>query len=355
MQRAVKTAQASQRATPLRRLGALLLAFVLLAGCATVPPRPLDETLSATFAVALTEARDKHLNQVPIDKLTLSALIGLRQIDPGLQFGRTQRDLVVYRQNARRPLVVLPLPATQAPELWGRFIAKVEQRLSYRARRITEAPPAQITAALFAGMLAALDPYSAYYPPAAAEALRKQRLGQCGLGLELAPRPDGVFVTAIQPGTPAAAADLQIGDRIVAVDGAVLPQSVPETPDGATPTPVAALQIDLGTLTTQDKPVTLTVQRDGRATSHTVRLDPNQVGSQTVTVARRGDVAVLRIDSFNGNTALQLGRAIEAERRRIDPPRAYVVDLRGNLGGLLFQGIAVADVFLPAGLPIIST
>ncbi len=63
---------------------------------------------------------------------------------------------------------------------------------------------------------------------------------------------------------------------------------------------------------------------------------------------RIDDTLVLRIPSFTAQTERQVSAAVLtalADRR----PRAMVVDLRGNRGGLLSQAATVADVFLNDG------
>src|SRR5207249_8814882 len=76
---------------------------------------------------------------------------------------------------------------------------------------------------------------------------------------------------------------------------------------------------------------------------------------ETVTYRREGDVAYIRIYSFNLETSDSLRREISNAQTELGKKlRGYVLDLRGNPGGLLDQAVAVSDLFLNSGR-IVST
>src|SRR3546814_12309278 len=76
---------------------------------------------------------------------------------------------------------------------------------------------------------------------------------------------------------------------------------------------------------------------------------------QTVTWSRDGDIANFRITSFNRHTTSDLMRLVNEARQQMGADlRAIVLDLRGNLGGLLDQAIGVADLFVSDGV-LVST
>jgi carboxyl-terminal processing protease len=61
-------------------------------------------------------------------------------------------------------------------------------------------------------------------------------------------------------------------------------------------------------------------------------------------------VAYFKVTGFNRHTAPTLSRLVRDARTEIGPRmKGIVIDLRNNPGGLLTQGIAVADMFLNAG------
>ena len=61
-----------------------------------------------------------------------------------------------------------------------------------------------------------------------------------------------------------------------------------------------------------------------------------------------GEVLILRLASFTGQVSAALEKAV-AEAAAVRPPRGIVLDLRGNLGGMLRQAVKTADTFLATG------
>src|SRR6202007_2886550 len=70
------------------------------------------------------------------------------------------------------------------------------------------------------------------------------------------------------------------------------------------------------------------------------------VAPETVKYERQGDVAYLRIFQFGEGTAATLRREIEGAGGGLG---GIVLDLRGDPGGLLEEGVAVADLFMTGG------
>lgn len=95
-----------------------------------------------------------------------------------------------------------------------------------------------------------------------------------------------------------------------------------------------------------------------RLLEHTVSLQRGQfemptVLFRTVPVPTIGNVAYLKVNEFANQTANQVKNALNAIRK--DQPIAlYVLDLRGNSGGLLDRAATLARTFLPRGRDIVS-
>ena len=58
---------------------------------------------------------------------------------------------------------------------------------------------------------------------------------------------------------------------------------------------------------------------------------------------------VLRVGLFGASTASELRVLLHQLRRNPTPPRALVLDLRDNDGGLLTAAVSSARMLLPAG------
>jgi len=184
--------------------------------------------------------------------------------------------------------------------------------------------------------LRTLDPYSRYLDPASQRNERGDSGGSFGgLGLEVEAGGDAVRVVAPMRGSPAALAGLQRGDLIVRIDD----QSLAGV---ALADAVARLRGAPGT------PVAITVRRPGTEQAFTVSITRDTIRRQLLRWSLESDVLVLRIGSFSGPVSTALQQAV-GEALATQQPRAVLLDMRGNGGGLLREGVATADAFLGQG------
>lgn len=180
-----------------------------------------------------------------------------------------------------------------------------------------------------------LDPHSRYVDPRTQGHERGDSSGAFGgLGLEVQASDGLVRVVAPTPGSPAERAGLAAGDLIVRVDTTPL-QGVPL--DEA----ISLMRGEPGT------PVSITVRR-GTANEFTVSLTRDTIRRQLLRWSLEGQVLVLRLASFSGAASASMAQAVQ-EATAVRPPQAVVLDLRGNPGGLLREGVRIADAFLSEG------
>lgn len=192
-----------------------------------------------------------------------------------------------------------------------------------------------------AGLLRELkDPYTTFLAEDRLRRLNEQMSGTyVGVGLQMDIR-DG-WPTVIEPvvGGPSFRAGIIAGDRLVKVAGEPTKGWTREEASKALrgpPGSKVAFEIERG-----DQRVTITVQRDAvhlRAVTR-VTLLPNMVGYVDLNV-------------FNQTTSAELQAAVDSLILR--GARSMIVDLRGNPGGLLEQGVAVAELFLDRGQGIVQ-
>lgn len=214
------------------------------------------------------------------------------------------------------------------------FVAAASRELQPLPDRQGE--PADVFKKAINAGLRTLDAHSRYLDPRAHGNERSDASGSFGgLGLEVEPSDAGVRVIAPMPGTPAARAGLQSGDLIVRVDDQPL-AGVP-LPDA-----IARMRGEPGT------PVALTVRRAGTPEDFTVSVTRDTIRRQAVRWNMEGDVLVLRVGSFTGAISSSVEKAI-AEATASAQPRAVVLDMRGNPGGLLREAVKLADTFLKEG------
>jgi carboxyl-terminal processing protease len=187
------------------------------------------------------------------------------------------------------------------------------------------------------------DPYSVFLKPDDFRVLSEATTGNyTGLGIQIDVRDGWITVIAPLPDTPAERAGVTTGDRIVALDGR-------STEGWKQEEAVKQLRGPAGTK------ADLTVRRVGidqpmrfsltRATIH-IRSVPF-----TLMIDER--VGYIPLSPVNESSARELRDAVDSLRR--EGMRALILDLRGNPGGLLDQGVGVADLFLNPGQEIVAT
>lgn len=193
------------------------------------------------------------------------------------------------------------------------------------------------------GMLAALDPHSSYMSPKHYRDMQVQTRGEFGgLGIEVTMENGVVKVVAPIDETPAAKAGILANDLITHLDndqisGLTLEQAV-EKMRGPVNTPI-----------------TLTIMRQGRDEPFDIKIVRDFIRINAVRSRVEGDIAYIRLTTFNEKTHANLVKAMDELKKEIGPKlKGYVLDLRNNPGGLLDQAIAVSDDFLDQGSIVLT-
>ena len=185
------------------------------------------------------------------------------------------------------------------------------------------------------------DPYTVFFPPSDAQIFQQDISGSFGgIGLQIDNNSKGqlVAVSALK-GTPAAAADIQTGDIIVAI-GATSSEMM--SSDQA----VKTIRGPIGT------PVSLTLVR-GTAKPFTVNLTRQTINIPIIdTENLNGGIFKITLYSFSENS-VDLFRG--ALRQFIESGNTkLILDLRGDPGGYLDAAVQMASYFLPAGEVIVT-
>jgi carboxyl-terminal processing protease len=152
-----------------------------------------------------------------------------------------------------------------------------------------------------------------------------------------------VKVVAPIDDTPASRAGLLPGDLISGIDGKpVQGMTLQEA--------VEKMRGPVGSR------ITLTIRRKSAEKPFDITIARDTIKVQSVRSRREGNIAYIRITTFNEQTSGGLHRAVDRLKAEIGPDKieGYVIDLRNNPGGLLDQAVAVSDAFLNQG-EIVST
>src|SRR5580658_6062767 len=193
------------------------------------------------------------------------------------------------------------------------------------------------------GMLTSLDPHSNYLNAKNFSDMKVQTRGEFGgLGIEVSMENGLIKVVSPIDDTPAAHAGLKPGDLITHLDGApVQGMTLPEAVEKMRGPP--------------NSEITLTIRREGRD-PFDVKLTRANIKIQSVrSHLEDGNIAYIRITSFNEQTDVGLNNAMKSLKEQANNKLVGVIlDLRNNPGGLLDQAVAVSDAFLDKG-EIVST
>jgi carboxyl-terminal processing protease len=217
------------------------------------------------------------------------------------------------------------------------LVAEAAQRLQHSAA--SDVSRKELDEAAIRGMLAALgDRYAAYYDTSDYAQFQRLLDGRySGVGLWLGRVPSGaVEVTSVLPDSPAAAAGLRVGDTLVDVAG----EPVEDVPVGEI---VRRMHGAPGT------PVAVTVRRATAIVTLRLRR-ADLVSSDVTSDVVPGNVGRIRVAAFTRGTGKEAREAFAALRAK--HVNGVVLDLRGNPGGLLDEGVQVASAFLDKGVVV---
>jgi len=183
-----------------------------------------------------------------------------------------------------------------------------------------------------------LDRNSRYADPDEARDNRFQRDGGGGVGITVERTDDKrIMIRAVQDGSPAAKAGIQVGDQILSIDG----ESMIDRPLSDV---VAKLRGSVGA------PVAITVMRASQGGQYVLSMKRSRIIPTTVTYERRGDVALIHLTGFNSATTDNLKAAIDKARAELGNNMAgVIIDMRSNRGGLLDQAQTVSELFINNG------
>lgn len=187
------------------------------------------------------------------------------------------------------------------------------------------------------------DPYSVLLQDDDYKQLTETTTGNYGgLGIQIDVRDGWITVVAPLPETPAERAGIETGDQIIAVD-------TKSTEGWSSDEAVKALR------GTPGSEVELRIRRTGfsqpvayrltRSTIHVRSVPPGSLFSGGIGYISLSPVAESSTQELRNEITALLGKGM----------KSLVLDLRGNPGGLLDQGVKVADLFLDKDQEIVAT
>lgn len=189
------------------------------------------------------------------------------------------------------------------------------------------------------------DPYTRFLEPEEYEELSNQTSGELsGIGIQLGIDRQTKKLTVIEPipNSPAVEAGLKAGDRILSIDGKSTDLMSLEQAS-------AEIKGEIGTK------VKLKISRSNQA-NFEVAIARAQIElpsvSYTLNQEQNSKVGYIKLDEFSSHAAEQMQAAIQDLSDK--EASGFVLDLRGNPGGLLFSSVEIARMWMGKGA-IVST
>ncbi len=201
------------------------------------------------------------------------------------------------------------------------------------------------------GMLSKLDPHSAYLDEKETKSFDEDLKGSfVGVGMQIDTEDGYIKVQSPIEGGPAERAGIKSGDLIVKIeDKSTKGMNTSE-----------AVKLLRGTMATK---VTITVNRRGDPLPMVITLTRETIKMANVrSKVLDGNVAYVRINGFiQERTTLEfvqelnkVADAMKTQNKNNEPPKQLILDLRNNGGGLLYNAVGVAAVFLPQDKLVVS-
>jgi carboxyl-terminal processing protease len=328
-------AMARLRISWVMRLGLVLV----LTACASDQPQDpfaYDRSrASRVFTDGYQHISDIYIEELSLSDLAQAGLDGLSELDPELAVrADAQAVHVSYRGNL---ISYLRVPKRGDADAWGQLTASAVDSSRSVSPVIAEIEAERLYEAVFDGIVSRLDRFSRYAGRDIALENRASRDGFGGIGVRIRVIDEGVKILAVMEKTPAEESGLMVEDIITDIDGM---------------SAVGLSQRDVvrrlrGPIRSK---VNLLILRASETKHLPISVTRALVVPQTVEYHIEDNIGYVRVSNFNQGTARTLREKLKLARRELgDNLLGYILDLRGNPGGLLDQGVEVADLFVREG------
>ncbi len=194
-------------------------------------------------------------------------------------------------------------------------------------------------------LLQNLDPHSLYLPPQQAESVNERLDGGFdGIGIEYQLLRDTLVITQVYDGGPAMRSGINIGDRVIAVDGKKF--------SGTHLSSGAVNKVFRGD---KDSLIALSILAPGEKDQRIVKIKRGHVDLSSLDASYMVAPAVgyIKISKFASTTDIDFRKALNG--LQANGMKKLVLDLRGNGGGYLNSATALASEFLEKGKLIVYT
>lgn len=209
---------------------------------------------------------------------------------------------------------------------------------------VDEIDPDRFVHAGIEGMLKTLDPYTVYLDEKETDELDLVTTGKyAGIGVTIGMRDGAVTVINLMEGFSAAKQGIEVGDRILEVEGTDVTSKTLEDVRLLVRGPVGTI-------------IHLKVEREGSPKPLEFALTREEIPVRNVSYAGYVDkgIGYIRLERFSRTAGDDVRKAIK-DLEKEGTVNGIILDLRDNPGGLLDMAVDVASKFLPESTLVVST
>lgn len=191
-------------------------------------------------------------------------------------------------------------------------------------------------------MLRELDPYTVFYHESNIEDYRMMQTGQYGgIGALIRKKDDAVVIAEPYEGKPADKAGLQAGDEILSIDGRSMEGKSSEDVSNALKGP-------------KGSEIVIEYDRPGKGKGKaTVKRDEIKLPDVPYSGMIDDKIGYAKLNSFTQTASKNVRDAfLELQEEGMEK---FILDLRGNGGGLLIEAVDIVNFFTPKGQLVVST
>ena len=208
---------------------------------------------------------------------------------------------------------------------------------------VDEINPGELNETAIKAMLNGLDPYTVFIPESDIENAKFMTTGEYG-GIGAIIQYDGEFTRISDPyeGWPAQKAGIIAGDAILEVNGVDCKKKNTQEVSNL-------LKGQPGT------EVTLKLKRYGQEQPLEIKLKREKVKIDNIPYYKVFDngIAYLSLSGFTRDAAKEVKEKF-VEMKKGNELKGFVIDLRGNGGGLMNEAVDIVNLFIPKGKPVVS-
>lgn len=232
-----------------------------------------------------------------------------------------------------------PIQLVQAINLFGQVISRITNNY------VTQKDPNKLVEEAIRGMVKTLDSHSSYLNAMEYQNMESQTRGEfVGIGTQIKWNKEEKAIEIIKPmeNSPALRAGIKPGDLVIKIDD----KKVSEIP---------SFQEAISKITGEPNTVVkITIKRKGVKEPIQFFITRERIISETVKYyILNNNIMYVSLSIFDEHSGEKVSKAINSMLNKLNEknikPKGLILDLRGNPGGLLYQAIAISDMFLKDG------